>query len=102
LHLVTVKDTYIIGMCPPNEGSARRKGLYPHNTQQSHDANIHAPGGIRTRNPGKRVAADLRFRPRGHWYRQNSELILLKISLFNARIVTNSAVRKERIKDVIN
>jgi hypothetical protein len=27
----------------------------------------HAPGGIRTRNPSKRVAADPRLRPRGHW-----------------------------------
>ena len=29
--------------------------------------NIHAPGGIRNHNLGKREAADLRLRPRGHW-----------------------------------
>ena len=28
------------------------------------------PGGIRTRNPSKRVAADPRLRPRGHWDRR--------------------------------
>jgi len=27
---------------------------------------IHATGGIQTRDPSKRVAADLRLRPRGH------------------------------------
>ena len=30
---------------------------------------IHAPGGIRTRNLGRRAAADPRLRPRGHWDR---------------------------------
>ena len=93
-NLVTLKDTYIIGMSPPNEGSARRRGLYLYNTQHSRDANIHAPGGIRTRNPGKRAAADIRLRPRGHWDRQNSELSL-KVPLSYARTVTNSAVPKE-------
>jgi len=28
--------------------------------------NIHVPGGIRSRNPSKRAAADVRLRPRGH------------------------------------
>jgi hypothetical protein len=43
----------------------RRRDLYL--TTQTQDTNIHAPGGIRTRNPNKRSAADLRLRPRGHW-----------------------------------
>ena len=34
-----------------------------------HNTNIHALGGIRTHNPSKRAAADLRLRPRGHWDR---------------------------------
>ena len=34
--------------------------------------NIHAPGGIRTRNPSKWAAADPRVRPSGHWDRLNS------------------------------
>ena len=48
-------------------GSARRRHLYltTLNTQQEID--IHVPGGIRTRNPSKRAAADQRFTSRGHW-----------------------------------
>ena len=34
--------------------------------------NIHAPGGIRTRNPSKRAAADPRLRPLGHWDRHRT------------------------------
>ena len=41
----------------------------PDNTQQSQQTNIHAPGGIRTPNPSRRAAVDLRLRPRGHWDR---------------------------------
>jgi hypothetical protein len=37
--------------------------------RHSQQTNIHAPGGIRTHNPRKRSAADLRPRPRGHWDR---------------------------------
>jgi hypothetical protein len=37
------------------------------NTKQSQQTDIHALGGIRTRNPSKRVVADPRLRPRGHW-----------------------------------
>jgi hypothetical protein len=32
----------------------------------THNTNIHAPGGIRTRHPSRRAVADLRCRPRGH------------------------------------
>jgi len=32
----------------------------PNNTQYSQQTDIHAPGGIRTRNPTKRAVADLR------------------------------------------
>jgi hypothetical protein len=35
-------------------------------TQHSQQTNIHALGGIRTRNPSKRAAADVRLRPGGH------------------------------------
>ena len=41
----------------------------PDNIQQSQRTNIHVPGGIRSRNPSKRVAADPRLKPRGHWAR---------------------------------
>ena len=56
----------------------------PDNTQHSQHTNIHAPGGIRTHNPSRRTAADLRLRPRGHWDRQNSFKINFSVvSLFN-------------------
>ena len=42
----------------------------PDNTQPSQQTDIHVPGGIRIHNPSKRVAADLRLRPRGHWDRR--------------------------------
>jgi hypothetical protein len=51
---------------PLDEWSARRTGRYIHNTQQTHDTDIHAPGGTGTRNPTKRTTADLRLRSRGH------------------------------------
>jgi len=38
---------------------------------------IHAPGGIRTHNPSRRAAADLRLRPSGQWDRHNRILQLL-------------------------
>ena len=52
---------------PLDEWSARRRDLYltTHNTQ----TNIHAPAGIRTHDLSSRAAADLRLRPRGHWFR---------------------------------
>ena len=41
----------------------------PDNTQHSQDTNIQALGGIRTHDRSRRVAVDLRLRPRGHWDR---------------------------------
>ena len=61
-----------VSRTPLDEWSARRRDLYPKNTQHSQQTNIHAPGGIRTRNPSRRAAADPRFRPLGHWDRQLS------------------------------
>jgi len=50
------------------DSSGRGTGLsqrpIPDNTQRSQETDIHAPGGIRTRSPSKRVAADLRLWPR--------------------------------------
>ena len=39
----------------------------PDNTQHSQQTDVHGPDGIRTRNPSKRAAADLRLGSRGHW-----------------------------------
>jgi len=54
-----------VGRTPLDEWSARRWDFYltKHHTHNKHPC----PGGIRTHNLSRRTAADLRFRPRGHW-----------------------------------
>ena len=42
----------------------------PDKTQHSQKTDIRAAGGIRTRIPSKRAAADPRLRRRGYWDRQ--------------------------------
>ena len=49
-----------------NEGSARRRGRYLHNKQQTQETNIPSISGSRNRDPSNRAAADLRPRPHGH------------------------------------
>jgi hypothetical protein len=44
-----------IGRTPLDEWSARRRDFYLTTTQHSQERDIHAPGGIRTRNPSKRA-----------------------------------------------
>jgi hypothetical protein len=70
LGLITFSDTYTLGRTPLDEGSAFRRDLYLHITQNSQESDIHDPGGIRTRNPKSRSAANLRLRPRGHRQRR--------------------------------
>ena len=49
-------------------------GPLPNNTQHSQETDIHVPGGIRTRNPSKRAAANPRLRPRGHRDQQTAPI----------------------------
>ena len=42
-------------------------GPLPDNTQHSQQTNLHAAGEIRTHHLSRRVAEDLRLRPRGYW-----------------------------------
>jgi hypothetical protein len=65
LRLITLSGTYTFGRFLLDEGSARRVGLYLYNIQLSQDTDIHASGGIRTRNPSDQTAADIRLRSRG-------------------------------------
>ena len=52
----------------------------------THNTNIHAPGGIRTRNPSKRSAADTRLTPFGHWDRRFSSLeVILNLLLLDSK-----------------
>jgi len=59
---------HTLGRTPLHEWSARRRGRYLYNTQQT---NIHSLGGIRTRDPSNRAAADLLLRPHSHRDRLN-------------------------------
>jgi hypothetical protein len=62
--------THTLARTPLDEGLARRRDFcYLRNTQHSQETDIHAPGGIRTRDPNKQTAADLRLTRRGHWDR---------------------------------
>ena len=77
-----------VGRTPLDEWSARRRDLYLI-THSTHKRYTYIPlGGIRTRNPTKRAAADTHLRPRGHWVRCETPTrgIILKI----IRIVIDS------------
>jgi hypothetical protein len=56
-----------VGRTPLDEWSAHRRDLYLINTQHSQQTNIHALGGIWTRNPSRRTAVEPRLRRLGHW-----------------------------------
>ena len=69
-HLITLDTptythTHTHSRTPLNEGSSRRRDLYltAHNTHNRQTST--PPSVIRTHNPSKRAAADLRPRPRG-------------------------------------
>ena len=48
-----------------DERPARRRDLYlTTHTKHSQQKNFHAPGGIRTHDPSRRMAVELRLRPR--------------------------------------
>jgi hypothetical protein len=55
-------------------GYSPMRGLYPHRTTQQRKTrtHIHAPSGIRARDPSVRMVEDsMCLRLRGHWYRQH-------------------------------
>jgi hypothetical protein len=58
LYLTTIGTARTLGRTPLAEWPARRRDLY----LTTHNTDIHAPGGIRTCNPSKQVAADPRLR----------------------------------------
>ena len=57
-----------LGRTPLDKWSTRRKDLTTHNTHKR-QIDIHATGGVRTRNLGKRAALDQRLRQSGQWDR---------------------------------
>jgi hypothetical protein len=78
----TITRHITIGRNPLGEWSARSIDLYPTTHNYSQETDIHASGGIRTRNPKKRMAADTRLRRCGHRVRLSS-LIMPKFLLWS-------------------
>jgi hypothetical protein len=76
LHLITLRHTpqWVRFLWTRDRPIAETSTWQHTNTVQ--ETNIHAPGEIRTHDPRKRSAADLRLRPRGHWDRR---LIMYKL-----------------------
>ena len=68
-HSLSLSNTYTLGRTSLGEGLARRSDLYLKAHNIHNEQNIHAPDGIRSRNPSKRAAADPRLRQREHWDR---------------------------------
>ena len=71
-----------------DEWSAHRRDLYLTNTQHSQQTNINAPGGIRTRNPSGRAAADPRLRPLGHWDRRTFGTSHVKFGTYTLCVIS--------------
>jgi hypothetical protein len=63
--------------CQDSSGRVISPTLRPllDNTQHSQETDNYATGGIPTRNPSKRSAADPRLRPRGHWDRHGKKIV---------------------------
>ena len=62
---ITRNDTsQSVGLLWTSDHPVAEISTWQHTTLKT---NIHAPGGIRTRNPSKRSAADTLLRPLGHW-----------------------------------
>jgi hypothetical protein len=77
-HLITLKHTtQSVGLLWARDRPVAETSTWQHtNTVQG--TNIHALGGIQTHDPIKRLAADLRLRPRGHWDR-----LIWRINYYN-------------------
>jgi hypothetical protein len=66
---ITHNDTtQSVGLLCTSDQPVAETSTWQH-TQHSQQTNIHAPGGIRTRNPSRRAATDPRLRPLGLWDR---------------------------------
>jgi hypothetical protein len=71
-HLITMRHTpQSVGLLWTRDRPVAEISTWQH--KHSQQTNIHAPGGIRTHDPSKRSAADLRLRKCGHWDRRNGE-----------------------------
>ena len=62
---ITLKAPHSVGPLWTSDQPEAEASL-PDNTHKTHNRAVHARGVIRTHNPSKQAAADLRLRPRGH------------------------------------
>jgi hypothetical protein len=74
-YMITHKDTsQSVGLLWTSDQSVAETSTWQH-TQHSQQTNIHALGGVGTRNPSRRLSADPRLGPLGHWNRRSSNLV---------------------------
>jgi len=66
--MITLSTSHSVGLLWPNDRPGPETSL-PDNTQNSQETEIHAPGGIQTRNLSRWAAAYPSLVPRGHWDR---------------------------------
>jgi hypothetical protein len=74
--LIALRHTQSVGLLWMRDPPVAETSTWQH--KHSEETNVHGHAGIRTHDPSKRSAADLRLRPRGHWDRR---LILYHIKL---------------------
>ena len=60
-----------VGLVWTSDDLVAETSTYQH-TQNSQQTDVHVPGGIRTHNLSRQLAANLRLRPRDHWERQDN------------------------------
>ena len=58
-----------VGLLWMNDSPTKRP--IPDSSQHSKETDVHAPGGIQTSSPTKRVTTDPRLRQLGHWDRRD-------------------------------
>ena len=100
MHLkITLNDTHAhsVGLLRASDRPVAETSL-PDTPQHSQETDIHAPGGIRTRNPSTRAAADPCLRTRGHWdviQHTKSQYPLHGIHIFNTFGLNRGTVQME-------
>jgi hypothetical protein len=75
-HLITLRYTpQSVGLLWTRDRPVAETSTWQHKHLQ--ETHFHSPGEIRTHDPSKRSAADLRLRPRGHWDRPQCSLVAI-------------------------
>jgi hypothetical protein len=82
-HLITLRHTpQSVGLLWTSDRPVAETSTWQH--KHCTRKNIYAPCGIRTHDPSKRWAADLRLRQRGHWDRRE---IYLRVVIFRWYVI---------------